>query len=209
MGLLPYNRSSLGIGGKLLTIAKAAATGLPNATAITAANSGDLLTFTAAHNLKTGDKLTLTVGTLTGPSAGTFYAIVMSATTIKLATTRALAVAGTGVEITGDGTGTITYVGQSYRAMNWSPDSQPREVSRTDETGDAAEFMLRPEPVRQSGLQLQLVDATTPLPRSGMEFDDPDDSTVTYVVTNVGKRCQAGEIWMCEIGYRSIANQTD
>jgi hypothetical protein len=209
MSLLPYNPNSLGIGGKLLTIAKTGATGLPNATAITAANSGDLLTFASAHNLKTGDKLTLTVGSLTGPSAGTFYAIVASATTIQLAASRALAIAGTAVEITGDGSGTITYVGESYRAMNWRPEAAAREVGRTDEAGDDAEFTLRATPVRQSGLQLQLATSTSPVPRCGMEFADPAVATTTYVVVAVTPSYQAGEIWMCEITYRSTGNQTD
>lgn len=209
MGLLPYNPNSLGIGGKLLTIAKASATGLPAAVAVTGAITGDLVTFLSAHNLKTGDKLTLTLGTMVGPTAGTVYAIYVSATTIKLATSVANAAAGTAIDITTDGTGTITYAGASYRAMNWGPDKAPREVGRTDEVGDDGEFTIRAAPLRQSGLQLQLAQAGTPVPRSGMEFADPDDSTITYVVVNVSPKYQAGEIWMCEISYRSTGNQTD
>ncbi len=212
MGLLPYNPSNLGIGGKLLTIAKASATGLPATLSGTGAMATEIITFATPHNLRTGDKLTITLGTMVGPvDASTVFAIVLTSTTIKLATTLALAGAGTAVNITTDGTATFTYVGTSYRAMNWSPEGKPREVSRTDEVGDDApsEFTLRPTPLRQSGLQLQLATAYTPVPRAGMEFADPDDSSVTYVVLDVSKKTSAGEIHMCEISYRSTGNQAD
>ncbi len=209
MALLPYNPNSLGIGGKLLTIAKATSSNLPSAAAVTGANTGDLITFTSAHNLATGDKLTVTVGTMTGPTTGTYYAIVASSTTIQIASTRALAAAGTAVAITGDGDATITYVGESYRAMNWAPDKSPKVIERTDEVGADAEFALLASAVRQSGLQLQLATATTPVPRSGMEFADPDTATTVYVVTDVSPKKSAGEIHMVEISYRSLVNQAD
>lgn len=209
MSLLPYNPSSLGIGGKNLTIAKAGATGLPDAAAVNGANTGDLITFSSAHNLRTGDQLTVTVGTMTGPSTGTFYAIVASATTIKIASSRANAVAGTAVEITGDGTATITYIGASYRAMNWSPARTPKEINRDDEVGNDGEWAMLAGAVRQSGLQLQLATSSTPVPRSGMEFADPDDATRTYVVMDVSPRRESGSIHYCEISYRSTGNQDD
>jgi hypothetical protein len=212
MSLLPYNPNSLGIGGKLLTIAVAGATGLPNGAAINGNAATDLLLFTSNHNLATGDKLVPTFSSgFTGLTNGTtYYAIANSATNVKVAATLADAVAGTAINIEADGTnGTAAYAGTSYRAMNWAPERTAREVSRTDEAGDAAEFTLRPEPIRQSGLQLQLATSATPAPRCGMEFTDPDDSTVTHVVTAVSPKYQAGELWMCEIAYRSTANQTD
>ncbi len=210
MGLLPYNPNNLGIGGKLLTIAKASATGLPAALSGTGAMSTEIVTFATAHNLKTGDKIAITLGTMVGPvDATTVFAIVLTSTTIKLALTLALSLAGTAINITTDGTATFSYVGTSYRCMNWGPEGKPREVGRTDEVGDDAEFTLRPAPLRQTGVQLQLASNATPAPRGGMEFSDPDDATITYVVMDVSKKFEAGNIWMVEISFRSTGNQTD
>lgn len=210
MSLIPYNPSSLGIGGKSLTIAKASSSNLPAAVAYTATDSGDLFTVTSAHNLKTGDKLSITVSTgTTGVTTGTYYAIVQSSTTFKVATTAALALAGTAVAISADGTGTITYSGQTYRAMNWAPEKSAKVIERNDETGADAEFSLLAGATRQTGLQLQLATASSSVPRVGMEFADPDDSTITYVVTATGGKYSSGEIWMCEISYRSTSNFSD
>jgi hypothetical protein len=64
----------------------------------------DLIT-KAAHGLETGDPVTFISGTgFTGLTAGTrYFAIKASSSTFKVATTRALAVAGTGIDITVDG----------------------------------------------------------------------------------------------------------
>ncbi len=80
------------------------------ALSFTGANSGDLLTFAAAHLLRTGDPVTLTVSTgLTGLTTATvYYYIRLSTTTGQLATTRALAAAGTATTFSADGTGTLT-----------------------------------------------------------------------------------------------------
>ena len=74
----------------------------------------DLITVTANPELITGRKVRLTTtGTLpTGLSLLTdYYVIVISSTTIKLATTLANAVAGTAIDITAQGTGTNTVTG--------------------------------------------------------------------------------------------------
>jgi hypothetical protein len=80
--------------------------------ATTVASSTDVLTTGSAHGLTTGSRVRLAVsgGALpTGISASQdYFAIVISTTTYKLATTAALAVAGTAINLTDDGTGTIT-----------------------------------------------------------------------------------------------------
>lgn len=73
----------------------------------TAAN--DTLTFAADHNLVTGDPVTLAIsGGLAGLAAGAYYFIRLTSTTGKLAATQALAAVGTAIDITSDGTGTLT-----------------------------------------------------------------------------------------------------
>jgi hypothetical protein len=78
----------------------------------TAATS-DICTATA-HGLRTGDKVRLTTSN-TLPAglslATTYFVIRLSADTFSLASTDALAVAGTAVDITGTGTGTHTVTG--------------------------------------------------------------------------------------------------
>lgn len=74
----------------------------------------DLITVTASPELITGRKVQLTTtGTLpTGLSLATdYYIIAISSTTIKLASSRANAVAGTAIDITGQGSGTNTATG--------------------------------------------------------------------------------------------------
>lgn len=89
------------------------AQGIPD-TVFTALASTDVCTVTAGHNLTTGDAFTVSNsdGALpTGLSAATVYwAIVLSPTTFKVATTRAHAIAAspTAIDITTNGTGTQT-----------------------------------------------------------------------------------------------------
>lgn len=79
------------------------------ARSVTGTASTDKVLFSSAHELFTGCAVTLAVSSgLAGLSAGTYYAIVSDSTNIKLATTYANAIAGTAVNITSDGTGTIT-----------------------------------------------------------------------------------------------------
>ena len=76
-------------------------------TGVAVANSGDLFT-KAAHGLITGQRVYAT-GFSAGFSAGYYYVIYASASTFQLATTRVLALAGTAVAATDDGTGgTVT-----------------------------------------------------------------------------------------------------
>jgi len=81
----------------------------------TAEADDDLLTISGGHEWQTGDKVQVSNsggGLPTGLSAATtYYAIRVSSTTLKLATSDANAVAGTAINITGDGTGTQTIVG--------------------------------------------------------------------------------------------------
>ncbi len=79
-------------------------------TSVTAEADDDLFT-KAAHGLVTGQRVVLTAMTsVVGVTVGVaYYVIAVSSSTFKLASTRALAVAGTGLDITTDGTaGTIT-----------------------------------------------------------------------------------------------------
>ncbi|HWA15644.1 MAG TPA: hypothetical protein VG817_04370, partial [Gemmatimonadales bacterium] len=79
-------------------------------TSVTAEADDDLFT-KVAHGLQTGDPVVLTAMTsVVGVTVGTRYWVIKaSADTFKLASTYALAVAGTGIDITTDGTsGTIT-----------------------------------------------------------------------------------------------------
>jgi hypothetical protein len=85
-----------------------------NATGATfTAATTDICTL-AAHGFKTGDRVRVSSATTlpAGLSAATdYYVIWVSASTFKLATTRALAVAGTAVDITDTGTGAHTITG--------------------------------------------------------------------------------------------------
>lgn len=79
-------------------------------TSVTAEADDDLFT-KASHGLETGDPVVLTAMTsVVGVTVGTRYWVIkVSSSTFKLATTYALAMAGTGIDITTDGTaGTIT-----------------------------------------------------------------------------------------------------
>lgn len=79
-------------------------------TSVTAEADDDLFT-KAAHGLTTGQRVVVTAITGgTGVTAGTAYFVInVSSSTFKLATTRALAIAGTAIDITVDGSaGTIT-----------------------------------------------------------------------------------------------------
>lgn len=72
-------------------------------TGVSAADSGDLFT-KAAHGLRTGQRVYAT-GFSAGVTAGYYYAIYVSSSTFQLATTRALALAGTAAAVSADGTG--------------------------------------------------------------------------------------------------------
>lgn len=76
-------------------------------TSVSVANSGDLFT-KADHGLITGERVYAT-GFSAGFTAGYYFVIRASSSTFQLATTRALALAGTAVAATDDGTGgTVT-----------------------------------------------------------------------------------------------------
>jgi hypothetical protein len=82
-------------------------------TVVTATAATDTFTAGASHNLATGMLIQMTAGTSlpTGLSATTnYWVIVTSPTTFKLATTRANALAGTAIDITDAGVGTLTVI---------------------------------------------------------------------------------------------------
>ena len=84
------------------------------AASVTSANvntTTDVLTTSSAHGFTTGQSIIFNAGTTapTGVTTGsTYYVIVVSSTTIKLATTRANAIAGTAIDLTAQGSGTNT-----------------------------------------------------------------------------------------------------
>lgn len=84
-------------------------------TGVSVANSGDLFT-KAAHGLKTGQRVYAT-GFSAGWSAGYSYAIYVSASTFQLASTRALAMAGTATAATDDGTGGVVTPKENMSAL--------------------------------------------------------------------------------------------
>lgn len=94
----------------------------------------------------------------------------------------------------------------AYRAMNWNPQKNTRDIRRNDVNGDEAEFMLRAEPTTQSGLKLQLALASTAIPAMGQEFTV--DSLV-YVITKVALAEDEGAFWTVDIDYRGKALPTD
>jgi len=77
---------------------------------VTGTAADDRLVTTAAHNLTTGDPVTLTITTGLAPlvTATVYYVIRISSTIVKLASSQAGAVAGGAMNITSDGTGTLT-----------------------------------------------------------------------------------------------------
>lgn len=94
----------------------------------------------------------------------------------------------------------VTIATVAYRALNWNPQKSSREIRRNDSNGDEADFMLRAEPTRQSGLTLQLALASTAVPSMGAEFTV---DTLTYVVTSVGQKKPEGEFWTVDIDYKA------
>lgn len=83
---------------------------------VTGANAGDLFT-KASHGLATGDFVTA-ASFSAGFTAGFYYVIRTDANTFQLASTMALALAGTAVPITADGTGGV--IAQQTRGGNYS-----------------------------------------------------------------------------------------
>lgn len=99
-----------------------------------------------------------------------------------------------------------TSSGATFRALNWKPEKNTREIRRNDSNGDEADFQLRAEPSTQSGLTLQVPLASTTLPKLGDEFVV---DTLTYVVTRVAPAKPEGEFWTVDIDYKSKALPAD
>lgn len=100
----------------------------------------------------------------------------------------------------------ITIGAVVFRAMNWNPKKETREIPRNTTSGDEAEFMLRAMPTRQSGLRLQCPLASTVAPLLAAEFTQ--DSLV-YVITAVGQPKEEGDWWIIEIDIRAKLLPTD
>lgn len=85
------------------------------AQAVTFTDTGDLVTFTTPHGLKTGDRVVFpTVVTTIGITAATTYYVIPSLTNaaiIQVADTYAHALSRTALPLTMDGTGTATFTG--------------------------------------------------------------------------------------------------
>lgn len=75
-------------------------------TAVTIDTVTNEITWSSAHNCSTGDMTTFTADVMPSPLVygNTYYAIVVSTTVMRAATTRANAIAGTGVTLTTTGT---------------------------------------------------------------------------------------------------------
>jgi len=91
-------------------------------TSVTGEADDDLLTKTA-HGLNTGDRVIITFSSgFTGLTTATaYYAIRAGADTFKLASTYALALAGTGIDITADGTGATVTRTENLVAFGFDP----------------------------------------------------------------------------------------
>lgn len=90
-------------------------------TGVTAANSGDLFT-KAAHGLVTGDRVTA-ASFSAGFSDGTYYVIYTSASTFQLASTAALAQAGTATAVSADGTGGVITPTENVAGFAFTPEA--------------------------------------------------------------------------------------
>lgn len=101
---------------------------------------------------------------------------------------------------------TLTINSITYRALNWNPQKNTREIRRNNTDGDQAEFMLRAEPTTQSGLTLQLALSSTAVPTLGQEFTQ---DTLVYVITKVSPTKQEGEFWTVDIDIKGKALPTD
>lgn len=100
----------------------------------------------------------------------------------------------------------VTINATTFVARNWKPEYRTRKIRRDDENGDQAAFMLRAEPVGQTGLTLQMANANVARPYLGNTFADPDDANVSYVVTSVGPSKPQGEFHTVDIDYERVTS---
>lgn len=115
----PHNTGDTGAG----TIAVSVTTAGSNGTALVLAT--DRITI-STHGFLTGDPVIFKVGTAvpTGLTSGTtYYVIKVDANTLKLATTNALALAGTAIDITGYGNGTHALYAAHYEIRMYREDA--------------------------------------------------------------------------------------
>jgi hypothetical protein len=104
-------------------------------TSVTGANTGDLFTKTA-HGLVTGDRVTA-ADFSAGFTAGTYFVIYASSSTFQLATTEALAQAGTATAITADGTGGVITPTENIAGFAFTPEAMAI-IAGPPEANDAA-----------------------------------------------------------------------
>lgn len=116
----------------------------------------DICTKTA-HGFKTGDRVRVS-STTTLPAglatATTYYVIKLTADTFKLATTDALATAGTAVDITDTGTGTHSIVGyENVTGLFFSPESIAIRAGIPSQTAELAAALGIPQVMLMESLK--------------------------------------------------------
>ena len=146
----------------------------------------DLLSFAQAEPIDTGDGLTLSsTGSLPAPlvAGTTYYAVKATDTAYKLATSVTNAVAGTTIDLTTAGTGTITASHKDYPtyAVDGSVDTSQTAYDNIKALLTACRGML----VFSAGKYRLILDqVATP---SGFGFTE-DNITGSWVITQAGKR---------------------
>lgn len=109
-------------------------------TGVTCANSGDLFT-KDGHGLVTGDRVAA-ASFSAGFSDGTYYVIKVTDNTFQLASTAALAVAGTAVACTDDGTGGTIASLENLAAFAFTPEAMAIVAGPPESNNDAMRAML-------------------------------------------------------------------
>ena len=152
----------------------------------TADPSTDLLTFAQAEPIDTGDGISVaSTGSLPAPlvTGTTYFAVKVTDTGYKLATTIANAIAGTTIDLTTAGTGTLTafHVDYATYAIDGSVDTSQTAYDNIKALLTACRGML----VFSAGkYKLVLDQVATP---SSFGFTE-DNITGSWVITQAGKR---------------------
>ena len=158
----------------------------------TADPASDLLTFAQAEPIDTGDGLRFTAtGMLPAPLAAgtTYYAIKATDTTYRLATSVGYAFAGTALDLTGAGSGTITVAHVDYAtyAVDGAVDTSQTAYDNIKALLTACRGML----VFSAGkYRLVLDQAATP---ASFGFTE-DNITGSWVITQAGKRTKFNRV---------------
>jgi hypothetical protein len=158
----------------------------------TADPSTDLLTFAQSEPIDTGDGVAFsTTGSLPAPltTGTTYYAVKVTDTTYKLATSAANAVAGTTIDLTTAGSGTITasHVDYATYAVDGSVDTSQTAYDNIKALLTACRGML----VFSAGKYRLILDqVATP---ASFGFTE-DNITGSWVITQAGKRTKFNRV---------------